>query len=159
MNKKEGIISALISIVLGLLLIILKGDVIGIAITVLGAAVIVMAVIDFVNRLINMGIIKAVAGVFIIVFGWLFINLALYILAAAIIAMGLLRMVNIHRFCPANLSLGHKLLLYIKPAVMIIAGACLLFNQGGTIAWVFIVTGVLLITEGALEIVGIIKDR
>ena len=157
MNKKEGIASAIISVAVGLMLIIMKDDVISIALTVLGVAAIVSAIIDFIHRMPNLGLIKAVIGVCILVFGWMFVNLALYILAASIILVGLLQIFNIHNFCPVNMSLTRKILTYIKPVITVMAGACLLFNQGGTIAWIFAFTGVLLIIEGVLEIIAMLR--
>ena len=98
MNKNEGIVSSIIYIALGLMLIIMKGSVISLAITILGVAVLISAIMDLVNKLTNIGIVKAVIGVCILAFGWMFIDLALYILAASIIVMGLLNISNIHKF-------------------------------------------------------------
>lgn len=158
MNKKESLISALISIVLGFMLIIMKGEVISIALTVLGIAVLISAIVDFISKMTNSAIVKAVIGVCIFVFGWLFVNLALYIFAAAIIIIGLLQIFNVNKLCPVNLTVKEKTLIYIKPTVTVLAGACLLFNQGGAIAWTFVVTGILLIVDGILELVDLLKQ-
>lgn len=152
MERKENIVSSVIFIVLGLMLIIMKGDVISLAITLLGLAVLISAVVDFIDKLTNMGIVKAVVGVCILVFGWVFVNLALYLLAAAIIIMGLLRITNTHKLIPVNLTLKEKIFVYAKPVAMVLAGVCLLFNQGGTIAWIFVLSGILLVLEGVLEL-------
>lgn len=63
MNKNESIVSSIIYIALGLMLIIMKGSVISLAITILGVAVLISAIMDFMNRLTNIGIVKAVIGV------------------------------------------------------------------------------------------------
>lgn len=94
MNQKENVASALGSILLGILLIVMKGKIITAAITLLAVFVIVGAIMDFVAGLVNYGIVKSVAG------------------------------------------------------------ACLLFNQSGTIAWAFIATGVLLVINGIMTLVG-----
>lgn len=80
MKKNESIVSAIISIVLGFMLTIMKSEVISIAITILGIAILISAIIDFLNKLTNAAIIKGVIGICILVFGWMFVNLALYIL-------------------------------------------------------------------------------
>ena len=41
-------------------------------------------------------------------------------------------------------------MLYIAPILNILLGLLLLFNQGGTLAWIFIVVGVLLIVDGVM---------
>ena len=120
MNKNEGIVSSIIYIALGLMLIIMKGSVISLAITILGVAVLLSAIMDLVNKLTNMGIVK---------------------------------ISNIHKFSPVNLTTKDKVMLYMKPVVTVIAGACLFFNQGGTISWIFFVTGALLVIEGVMELV------
>lgn len=152
MDKKIRVVSSVISIVLGLMLIVMKGEIISLAITLLGVTVLISAISDFVNSFKNVGIIKAVIALCILVFGWVFVNLALYILAAAIIIMGLLQIANINEIVSVNLTVKDKALIYAKPVITVLAGACLLFNQGGTIAWVFIITGILLIIEGIINI-------
>lgn len=97
MNQKENVASALGSILLGILLIVMKGKIITAAITLLAVFVIVGAIMDFVAGLVNYGIVKSVAGICILVFGWVFASLAFYILAAGIIIMGLLQISSIKK--------------------------------------------------------------
>ena len=152
MIKRGNPVAAIASVVLGILLIILKNDVISIALTVLGAAVLISAIVDFTGKRTNSAVIQAVIGVCILVFGWVFVNLALYVFAAALLIVGLLQIVDIGKSgagCPAKAGLT----VYLKPAVTVLAGACLLLNQSGTIAWVFVVSGILLIAEGVLELI------
>ena len=155
MNQKENVASALGSILLGILLIVMKGKIITAAITLL--AVIVGAIMDFVAGLVNYGIVKSVAGICILVFGWVFASLAFYILAAGIILMGLLQISSIKKTMPVNLTVGERFQEYFKPGLMVVAGACLLFNQSGTIAWAFIATGVLLVINGIMTLTVMVK--
>ncbi len=154
MNQKENVASALGSILLGVLLIVMKGKIITAAITLLAVFVIVGAIMDFAAGLVNYGIVKSVAGICILVFGWVFASLAFYILAAGIILMGLLQISSIKKTMPVNLTAGERFQEYFKPGLMVVAGACLLFNQRGTIAWAFIVTGILLIVNGVMSLFG-----
>ena len=59
MNQKENVASALGSILLGILLIVMKGKIITAAITLLAVFVIVGAIMDFVAGLVNYGIVKS----------------------------------------------------------------------------------------------------
>ena len=63
MNQKGNVASALGSILLGILLIVMKGKIITAAITLLAVFVIVGAIMDFVAGLVNYGIMKSVAGI------------------------------------------------------------------------------------------------
>ena len=47
-------------------------------------------------------------------------------------------------------SVGLTVMLYIAPILNIVLGLLLLFNQSGTVAWIFIVVGVLLIIDGVM---------
>jgi hypothetical protein len=157
-DKKESIVTALVSIVLGLLLIIMRANVIKLAVTIVGVVLIVWAIRDFINKLTNTGIIKAVIGACVLIFGWMFIGLALYILAAALIIMGLLKIVNTVKYGPRGVTVADNVIIYAKPVITALAGACLLFNQGGTISWVFIITGIMVVISGVLEIVELCKN-
>ena len=154
MNQKGNVASAIGSILLGILLIIMKGKIITVAITILAVFVIIGAIADFMTGLTNIAIMKSVAGDCILVFGWIFASLAFYILAAGIIVMGLLQISAIKKTMPVNLTVAERFQEYFKPGLMVVAGACLLFNQSGTIAWAFIATGVLLVINGLMTLTG-----
>lgn len=159
MKRKEEIISAVFSMLIGVMLVVMKGQVVSIAITVFAAIVLISAVIDLINKLVNSAIIKAVIGVCLLIFGWVFVSVALYFLAAGIIIMGLLRIVNMHKVLPEDMTHEQKLFAYIRPAITVLAGVCLLFNQGGAVDWVFILTGVLLVAEGVLDVADALKKK
>ena len=151
MDKPKNTVSAIIYIIVGLLLIVKKGSIIGLAIDLIGLAAIIMAIIDLMGHKTHSAIVKGVVGVCILVFGWMFVNLALYILGAAIIIMGLIKISNITNTVYTG---GQKFVACLKPGVTVLAGLCLLFNPGGAISWMFIATGGLLIANGALELIG-----
>ena len=159
MERKDDLISAVISMLVGVMLVVMKGQVVSIAITVFAVIVMISAVIDLVNKLINSAIAKAVIGVCLLIFGWVFVEVALYLLAAGIIIFGLLRIVNMHKVLPEDLTHEQKLFAYIRPAITVLAGICLLFNQGGAVNWVFILTGVLLVAEGVLDVADALKSN
>ena len=141
----------LFAIVLGLLLFLLKGEVISIVLTIIGILVLVSAFFDWKNQRTNTGLVKLVVGICILFFGWLFVNLALFLLAAVIIIIGLKKIIQVKEQNPVNLSMQEKVVVYAKPVLTVLAGAILLLNQGGVIDWIFMVVGILLIIEGALE--------
>lgn len=149
---KEHYVTGAAAVVIGLLLLILKGRVISLILTIVGVLLLISAFVDWRNKLANRAIGKAVAGACVLAFGWLFVNLALYIVAAVIIAVGLKQVVAIKNGSPVNLSVQEKVVLYAKPVLTVLAGIILFFNQGGVIDWVFIVVGIMLIVEGVLDI-------
>ena len=141
----------LFAIILGLLLFLLKGEVISIVLTIIGILVLVSAFFDWKNQRTNTGLVKLVVGICILFFGWLFVNLTLFLLAAVIIIIGLKKIIQVKEQNPVNLSMQEKVVVYAKPVLTVLAGAILLLNQGGVIDWIFMAVGILLIIEGALE--------
>ena len=159
MRRKEDIISAIISMLVGVMLVVMKGQVVSIAITVFAVIVLISAVIDLINKVVNSAVVKAVVGVCLLIFGWVFVEVALYLLAAGVIIWGLLRIVNMHKVLAEDMTHQQKIFAYIRPAITVLAGICLLFNQGGTVDWIFILTGVLLVAEGVLDVADALKNN
>lgn len=152
MKSENKLATAILCVALGLMFILMKGEVISVALTIIGAVAIVMAIVDFSAGAIAPGILKAVAGVCVIVFGWMFVNLALYILSAVLIVQGLFQLIFTVKNLAPVLSGAQKCFAFCRPIASLTAGCCLLFNQGGTINWVFVVAGILLLAEGILSL-------
>lgn len=148
-KRNNALIAALVTIVLGILFLIFKGDVIQIALTIVGAVMIIMSFVDFKNRQTLQGVVKLILGVCVIVFGWIFVNIALYIIAGVLLLLGITQIVSAIR---NNSSGAKKVLSFLVPIGSLAAGICLFFNQGGTVNWVFTVAGILLIVQGILAL-------
>ena len=151
MKLTSNLITAILTIVIGVLFVALKGGVIGIAMTVLGVGLIVWAVLDLIDKNNTSGIIKLIAGIVVIVFGWTLASIVLYVMAA------LLLVYAVYQLYQLITGKVKDFVKFIEPGVMALIAILLLFNQGGTIAWVFIVAGIFLIVEGALALINCIK--
>ena len=153
MKKTEKIVSALLTIALGVLLIILKGSVVSILMTVLGVGLIAFGLVDLCNRLIPHAVVKIVVGAIVILCGWVIVKAVLYVLAAALLIAGILLLyekIKSKTVCP---TFWQTVCEYAVPVVFILIGICLLFNQGNTVDWVFILSGAFTIVEGGLLLV------
>lgn len=153
MKNSNKLITALLTVALGVLFIVMKADVISVAMTVLGAALLVLAVIDLINKQIPPAIVKAVLGVVVLVFGWAFVSVALYVLAAVLLMYGLLYVYELMK------AKTKKFLSFVGPVVMIVAALCLFFAQGDILNTMFIISGVFLIVEGALMVADCFKTK
>ena len=158
MKKSEKIISALVTMALGVLLIILKANIISILITVLGLGLIVLGCLDLFHKLIPPGVIKIVVGVVIILCGWVIVSAVLYVLAAILLIVGILTLYEQIKKKPCG-ELWKMICSYAVPVVFIIIGLLLMFNQGNTVDWVFILSGILTVAEGGLFLVNIFGDN
>lgn len=152
MWNKNSIITLIALIVLGALLIILKSDVISFALTLIGIALILAAMIDFSQQMTHIGVVKAVAGIVVIIFGWVFVSVALYILAIVLIIQGVFQIIDTYRLRSVMPKGIRKTFSYLSPVASVLAGICLMFYQGGTISWIFVLSGLLLVIEGILSL-------
>lgn len=138
-------VSALAAIVIGALLILMKGDVISIAMTIAGVACIIFGILDILNKKTTSGLTKLVAGVLVLVLGWVIVDIALTVVGVILIIVGAVGLLEVFKKKASKAKRGKKLL---KNVLYLLIGALLVFNLGGVIDWTFIVAGVLLIVEG-----------
>ncbi len=154
MKQSEKIISAIVTVALGVLLIVLRSDFISILLTIGGIALIALGAIDLFNRLVPPAVVKIVAGGLIIFCGWVVVQAALYVLAAALLIAGILLLYDKVKNKVRCRTLLYTILDYASCALLIVVGFLLLFNQGNTVDWVLIVSGILTVAEGSILLVG-----
>lgn len=159
MEKTNKYISAAIMMAIGLLLIILKGGIIGILLTALGVALIVMGILDAVQRKdVARCVIKCVVGAVIILGGWLFVAVMLYILGALLVIVGILWIIKLVQRHTKGANLIGTITAYLVPALYILIGVCLFFNQSAFVDVVFIIVGVIVLVDGIIQLVNAIKE-
>lgn len=152
-QSRNQLVAAILMTVLGILFIVLKNDVISIGLTVLGVMLIVQAIIDIVNRQYVPAVIKAVIGIIVILLGWVFVKVAIYIMAAVLLIYAILQLIMVIRLLSSAKNVLVKALGFVQPVIYIVISCCLLFNQGGTIAWMFILSGIFLIIQGIIALI------
>ena len=158
MKKTEKIVFAGLTIALGVLLIILKADIISILMTVLGVGLIALGIMDLVHKLVPPAVVKFVFGAVVILCGWVIVSAVLYIVAAMLLVAGIILLyekIKEKFYCSSKWK---TICNYAVPVLFILIGLCLLFNQGNTVNWVFIISGVFTITEGGLLFVTAISE-
>lgn len=153
MKKSEKLLTALFTVALGILFLVLKDKVISIAMTIFGVSLLISSIIEMFKKQITQGTVKLLIGLLVIIFGWTLISAALYIMAAALLISSVIQI-----FAISKVTKGFDLS-YFEPIMNIIISICLLFNQGGAISWVFIVTGICFIIEGMITLVDSIKKE
>ena len=153
MTKSEKLISAILTILVGVLFIAFKAGVVGWAMTVFGVVLIVGGVLNLVDHIVPPAVVKIVMGVVVIVFGWTLMSAVLYVFAAVLLIYGILQIYDL------VVNKIKNVWGYLSPVFLVVIAVCLLFNQGGTINWVFVVSGIFLIIEGALLLVSAFDNR
>ena len=153
MTKTQKILSSVLTVALGVMLIILRSDIVSIAMTVLGVGCIILGVFDLVQKLVPPAVVKIVAGIIVIICGWVIVSAVLYVLAGALLIVGVLFLYEKIKGRVRCQTWYYTLCEYAVPILCIVIGTLLLFNQGNTMNWVFIVGGGITIVEGGLLLV------
>lgn len=159
MKTSEKLISALLTILLGVLFIVMKSGVISVAMTVFGVVLIILGVLDLVDKRVVPAVVKLVVGVLIIVFGWTITAAVLYIFAALLLIYGILMLYSYIKSGVRKTKLIHTIFAYVKPILLIVIGILLFCSLGRTLDWIFIVSGIIAVVEGAIMLVEAFKKN
>ena len=152
-NKSNELLTAIALILIGGLFIIYKGEVISIAMSLIGITLVVLGIIDILRARVFSGVVKLVFAALVVLAGWLFVTLALYLLGAFLLIAGITQLIAISKLKIKKLTLP-AVMHIAQPVIYILVAICLFFNQGGAISWVFILSGVFLILDGIAGIIG-----
>ncbi len=150
MKKSEKIIAAVLTMVVGVLLIALKDNFIGILMSVAGICLIVLGVMDLINNEVPPAVVKLVVGVLIIVCGWVLVEAVLYIVAALLLISGILLLYDLIKKKTVCDNIWHTVLEYAVPGIFILIGVLLLFQQALALDFIFVVNGLLAVIEGGV---------
>ena len=142
----SNILTCVVYAVIGALLCIFKGGSLNILMTIVGALLFVLGIIDLVkNKQTGKGIIEAVLGVAIIICGWLVTGLVLLILGGVLIVKGVMEIIKNHKAgFVANLS----------SIMVVIIGVLLVISKWVLLDVMCIIAGVLFIVNGVLALFG-----
>ena len=150
MKKSEKIIAAILTMAVGVLLIVLQNNFIGLLMTIAGVCLIVFGALDIFHREIPPAVVKIVTGVLIIVCGWALIEAVLYIVAALLLIAGILLLYDKIKKKVVCDTLLFTALEYAVPSLFILIGFLLLFHQAVAIEIIFVFSGILTLIEGGV---------
>lgn len=153
MNRQNALLSGLISIILGVLFIIFKAEILNWMMIGLGVLLIVMGVLDIVNKNLIPGIVLLIVGILTIILSSTIIWLLLYILGVLLMVLGIVLFVQLFNTKRKYRSGLLNFISFLVPVFYILIGICLCFNQTSFINTVYIIVGVLLIVQGTLNVV------
>lgn len=150
MKKSERIISAILTMVIGILLIVMKDSFIGLLMTVAGGCLIILGIVDVFHRVVPPAVVKIVVGVLIIVCGWALVRAVLYIVSAILLIGGILILYDKIKRKYRCVSIVYTVCEYAIPSVLIFIGVLLLFHQAKAVNLIFVLSGIFTVIEGGL---------
>lgn len=139
-----------ISCIAGMLFLVMKGEIISVALTLLGVCAIVLGIKDLAEHRMAGGLMKVISGATITLLGWVFVHIALTIISLVLIAYGVFQLTSNLRLDGYELSGRQMMHTYGKPICGIVAGICLLLNRGGTVDSVFVLVGIVFLINGIM---------
>jgi uncharacterized membrane protein HdeD (DUF308 family) len=152
MAKKKtdaALISALLYVALGVLLIVFRSGMLGIAMTIAGIVFVVSGILEVAKKNWASGAISLIIGIAILVLGWVAAQIVLLVLGILIALKGIIALVE---------ALGKKkvtLLGVLFPVLTIVVGLMLAFGNGLDI--LLVICGVLLALDGVIGLINAIK--
>lgn len=159
MKKFSQLISAAMTLALGILFIILKNDVVQIAITVLGVALLLTALLDLIKLSVVSGIIKALLGIVVLVMGWMLLDVALLIIGVVLLVYGLLTFIKKLVGKKKEMRMWAFVLGLVESVVCVVAAVFLITSRGGAISITVTVAGVFLIIDGVLALISALASK
>ena len=162
MKKISSLTSAIIMLVLGILFTVLRGEVVGACITVLGVALIIFAVVEFIRGYTADAIVKSVLGLAVLLIGWLLIELAIFVIGLVLAAYGIYELVSIATELSRRRTkpeLSRIFVMLAEPLVCAFVGLFLMFSRGNALSTAILISGIILIVDSVIALVNIILNK
>ena len=156
MKLSEKIITAILTISFGVLLIGLRSNMISVVMTIFGISLVVVGVMDFVNKNNVQGWVKLICGLLAIVLGWVIVGVVLYILAALLVVAGAVELYHEIKWgfrCKWDLE---TTLLFAKPVLCLAIGVLLFFSG---FDWIFVIAGIMTILLGCVLLIDGLRNE
>lgn len=150
MKRSERIIAALLTMAIGVLLIAIKDNFIGILMTVAGICLIVLGVVDICNNAVPPAIVKVAVGILIIICGWAAVQAVLYIVSAILLILGILLLHDKIKNGVRCTAFINRICEFAVPSICIAIGILLLFHRVASANFIFITTGIFVLLDGGL---------
>lgn len=141
----SNIFNCIVYAVIGVLLVILKGGSLNILMTVAGALLIVLGVIDIIGKDLVKGVIQAGIGLAIIVCGWLIVDLVLLVFGILLIVKGVLDLLKV---------LKKGLMAMLPALVTIVIGVLLVVAKFALVDTICLIVGIIFIINAVLMLFG-----
>ena len=158
MKKSEKIASAILTMAIGVLLMVLQHNFIGFLMTLVGICLIAFGVLDYFHHDVPFAVIKIVCGALIILCGWVLVEAVLYIVSALLLIAGFLLLYDKIKKRISCDSWIFMLLEYAVPALLIVVGALFLFHQAFAIELVFIFAGIFTVVDGVAQLLNALSE-
>lgn len=146
-------VSAIALIVAGILFCALRAQFVSALLTVIGAILILLGIVDLVGRRWVLGAITLGVGIVIIVCGWTIVDITLLILGIVLAIYAVYAIAsNISTF---KMTKGYdKVLVLLNPLIMLAVGIMLIVARWYMVDAIFIVLGVIAIVDGVMLLFG-----
>lgn len=148
-NANSTLFTSILYLIIGLLLVIFRGETLNWAMTIAGIIFVICGVLELIKKNYVSGAVSLVIGIAILVLGWTLAGIVLLVLGVLIAIKGVVELLPILKQKKPDVKA------LIVPVITIVVGLLLAFGNGLEI--LIIITGVLLIIDGALGLLAHFK--
>ena len=156
--RSNDILTAIALLVIGMLFVVYKSEVISIAMSLIAITLGALGIVDILHGFTVTGVVKIILALLVLATGWLFISIALYILGACLLVAGISELYTLSRVKIRRMTLGAAMHI-AQPVIYVLIAICLFCNQGGALSWVFTLSGVFLIIDGVVALIGALDNK
>ena len=150
MKKSEKIIAAVLTIIIGVLLMVLKGKFVGVISVVAGISLIVLGLVDLFADGVAPAVVKIVVGLMVIICGFAVVRAVVYVVSAALLIVGILLLYDKLKNGTRCMDVSQKICEIALPSICILIGILLLFHNAKLMNMIFVICGILSLVEGGL---------
>ena len=150
MKRSEKIIAAVLTMIIGVLLMVLKGKFIGVVAVVAGVSLIVLGLVDLFGDGVAPAVVKMVVGLMIIICGFAVIRAVVYVVSAVLLIAGILLLYDKLKNGTRCIEMPKKICEIALPSVCILIGVLLLFHNVKMMNMLLMLCGVLSLLAGGL---------
>ena len=150
MQKSEKLATSFLLMVLGILLICLKDNFIGVLMTLAGACLIVLGIIDAVRTSVPPALIKMLGGAIVIICAWTVVYAAIYIVASTLLFLGVFLLYQNIKYAMRRRTLLCTVCSYASALLCMMIGVLFLCYRAEFVGAIFITCGILTLLEGGL---------
>lgn len=159
-TPKYNMIKALITVIVGLILIIFKDNAIKWLLSVIGLILIIQGLINITqNQKKQKGLIEIVGGIGLALLGWLMISIILMLAGLLLLIYGLYILYKLVSSQTKAIDIKQNMMLYATPIIYILGGGLLCVAQEKATPVLIVIAGILLALNGALNIFKEIKQN
>ena len=157
--KANKLLMSIFTIVVGVLVLTLKGAIVSIAVTIFGVYLIAVGLLDIIKKSdLIVGLVKIAVGLVAAILSWLIVVIASVLLGVVLIINGVTSLLQVLK-AKRPKGLLPTLLTFAAPVISIVGGLCLCGAWGSLAVAMYTVAGIVIILNGVISLLDFLATK